>query len=203
MVEKKTWTEYVLHGSVLYSHSTHGRNGLVFSLSRCAEEPCCLYGLVQELETRHGKTVFCWPRNIYIWPNCTLLRINSCVLLTRKTGKVILNRKGHPTTHILTMMVPSVRREPEERLHVWREPGQGGATSFSSLFFPQRCSRTCSVQSLSQHAAEGTRRGQHSQTKFSDSTGTLLARAKEHSSAECLAITEASAYLSQEANCVS
>lgn len=38
--------------------------------------------------------------------------------------------------------------------------GQGQVRSFSSLFFPEQHSRTCSIQSLLQHADERTRLGQ-------------------------------------------
>lgn len=72
----------------------HGKNGLFFPLSWHAEEACCLYGLKQEFEIRHWKTVFCQPQNIYVWSNCMLLRIAICIWLTWQTGMVISNSKG-------------------------------------------------------------------------------------------------------------
>lgn len=99
----------MFHGSFLYSHFMHGKNGLVFSLSSHAEEACCLYCLEQEFEIQHRKTVFCWPQNIYVWLNCILLRITFCILLTWHTGKATSNRKGkfNPTNDPFVFLVSS------------------------------------------------------------------------------------------------
>lgn len=208
----------------LYSRFMYGKNIRYFLWDEVLREPCCLCGLGQKLKIWHRKTVFCDKTFMfYVICNNNLrkggempdrqrtIREQKVWERAEVTPNVFI--MTHEFTHSVTPVFPDDclaegggQAAGWEFWPLWYQASewslrsnsvswQGQVISFLSFFFPERHSRTCSVQSLLQHADERIWLGQDTNQTAGQGQEILL-----HIIPGC---NSGFTYHSQEANCVS